>query len=358
MSAEIIPAAAQLPSSAQTLARAASERAARSLAQETRRVYAAAVREFADFCQRHSLVDLPADPRTVALFIEERAQAGASVSSLDQALAAIKSAHELAELDSPTTSTLVRRLMGGVRRDLGVAPTGQKAAVTVADLARMVEGLEDLRAQAELDLAQATGHREVAPSVAARKRARGELGRARAQRLIALRDQAVLLLGFSSALRRSNLSALTVEDLEWSDQGVVLTVRRSKTDQEGAGRRLAVPKGRRLCPPSALRRWLDEASITTGPVFRPLDRHGHLSSKELSRHSIGAIVKQAAARAGLDAKRYGGHSLRAGLATEAARARKPLHAIMKTTGHASTDMALRYVREAELFDDLAVEGLL
>ena len=358
MTAEITPVEAQLPSSAQALARAASQRAARSLAGETRRVYGTAMRQFAAFCQRQGFDNLPAEPRTVALFIEERAQAGASGASLDQSLSAIQSAHELAALDSPTSKVLVRRLMGGVRRDLGVAPTGQKAAVTVADLARMVEGLEDLRAQAELDLAQATGQREVAPSVAARKRARGELGRARAQRLIALRDQAVLLLGFSSALRRSNLSALTVEDLEWTDQGLVLTIRRSKTDQEGAGRRLAVPQGRKLCPPSMLRRWLDEAGLTTGPVFRAIDRHGHVSSKTRSPHSIGSIVKQAAARAGLDATRYGGHSLRAGLVTESARARKPLHAIMKPTGHASTDMALRYVREAELFDDRAVEGLL
>jgi integrase len=358
MATEITPLKPQLPSSAQALARAASQRVAHSLAGETRRVYQSATREFAAFCQRHGFIDLPAEPRAVALYIEERAQAGASVSSLDQALSAIKSAHELAELDSPTTNALVRRLMRGVRRDLGVAPKNQKAAVTVTDLDRMIEGLEARREQADFELAEATRQREVATTATARKKARGALGRARAKKLIATRDGAVLLIGFASALRRSNLSALTVSDLEWTDRGVVLHIRRSKTDQEGAGRRLAVPKGRHLCPPSALRRWLTEADITTGPVFRAIDRHGNLTSNELSRHSIGNIVKQAAARAGLNDRRYGGHSLRAGLATEAARARKPLHSIMKTTGHASTDMALRYVREAELFDDLAVEGLL
>jgi integrase len=173
------------------------------------------------------------------------------------------------------------------------------------------------------------------------------------------RDRAVLLVGFASALRGSELVALNVEDMENRDEGIVLVKRRSKTDQEGVGSRVALPYGSdsETCPVRALRGWLEGAEISTGAIFRAVDRHGNVSAGRLTQRAVALIVKRSADLAGLDGDLYSAHSLRAGFVTTAAANGANERAIAAQTGHRSMEVLRRYVRHATVFTDNAATTL-
>jgi integrase len=165
------------------------------------------------------------------------------------------------------------------------------------------------------------------------------------------RDRALLLMGYAGGFRRSELAGLGVGDVAEEKDGLVVTLQHSKTDQEGQGRKVALPFGSRpeTCPVRAYREWLSDARIGDGPVFREVDRHGRVQSKALHKDSVGMIVKRAAGRIGLDTAVYAGHSLRAGLATQAYRNGASELAIMQQTGHRSLSTVRKYIREGSLF---------
>jgi integrase len=172
--------------------------------------------------------------------------------------------------------------------------------------------------------------------------------------LLALRDRALLLLGFAGGFRRGELAALTVEDLQFREEGLVVLVRRGKTDPEAAGRKVGIPFGglEATCPVRALRRWLDAGVIRTGYVFRRVYGSRH-AGQALEPQAVWCVVRRLCAKAGLDPKRFGAHSLRAGMVTQAIRGGASDHAIMTQTGHRSSDMVRRYRRETDLFQDNA-----
>src|SRR4051812_14144639 len=173
------------------------------------------------------------------------------------------------------------------------------------------------------------------------------------------RDRALLLVGFAGAFRRSELVTLDIHDLKFQAEGLLINLRRSKTDQEGLGRVVAIPEGRHLetCPVRALRLWIDSAPITEGPIFRSMRKGDTLQPGRLTGHAVAAIVKKYANAAGLPVHLFSGHSLRAGFVTSAARAGEPERRIMRQTGHKSIEMVLRYVRQANAFTDNAVRSL-
>lgn len=294
--------------------------AAASHAENTARAYRADWRGFADWCASHGVDALPAVGDTLALFVASRA-ATCKPSTLRRQVVAISHAHAAAGYPSPAESEAVRAVLAGVARSKGTAPS-QKRPMLPAILHQIVQGLpDDLRGR---------------------------------------RDAAVLLLGFSGAFRRSELAALAVEDLEFVADGVVVTLRRSKTDQEGAGRRVGIPRltTSETCPVVALQAWLSASGISTGPLFRGIDPAGALASEWLNDRSIALIVKRHLP-AGVNAGDFAGHSLRAGFATAAAAGGASLTAIMAQTGHRSAAVATRYIREANLFrkNALASTGL-
>jgi integrase len=176
-------------------------------------------------------------------------------------------------------------------------------------------------------------------------------------RLIGIRDRALLLVGFASALRRSELVGLNVEDLRFESEGVILSVLKSKTDQEQHGTEVSVMTGSDLCPVRALRAWLVASAITEGPLFRGMDRHGNLRPTRLTERIVSQVVKDSAERAGFDPASFGGHSLRSGFATSAARAGKSEAAIMRQTRHKSVTVARRYIRQGTRWDDHAQAGI-
>jgi integrase len=178
------------------------------------------------------------------------------------------------------------------------------------------------------------------------------------ERLADIRDRALLLFGFASAMRRSELAALNFEDIEETADGLRVTLRRSKTDQEGHGDVIAVPRGTIACPVAAFKAWLDAAAIATGPVFRPIAKGERVSAARLTDRSIATIVKAHAARVGLDPATFAGHSLRSGFLTSAAARGASIFKMADQSRHKSMDTLRGYVRDAEIFKDHAGKGLL
>jgi integrase len=294
--------------------------AAEAKAANTRRAYRGAWQAWVTWAEAQHVTPLPAAPEAVACYLTALAEAGRRVPSLELALAALAAAHQAAGVASPRSAPVVREVLKGIRRTLGVAPH-PKAAVRVPELRAMLAALPE-----------------------------GLLG---------LRDRALLLVGFSSALRRAELVALDVADVVPGPDGLTITLRRSKTDQEGHGRIVGVPFGSTpdTCPVRALAAWLTAAGITAGAIFRGVSRHGALLER-LSDRGVARIVQRAASAVGLEASAFGGHSLRAGLATAAAKAGKSERAIMAQTGHRSVTMVRRYIRAASVFTENAAAGLL
>lgn len=266
---------------------------------------------FTAWCDSRAVSAMPADPRSVALYLADSAGT-ISIATLALSMAAINKAHEAAGFEAPATMkhAAVSEVWKGIRRVHGTAQR-QKAPVTITDIRRMVD-------------------------------------------CASIRDRALLLIGFAGAFRRSELVALNVADIEQTADGLVVTLRRSKTDQDGAGRKVGIPYGGTpgTCPVRAYVAWLEAGAITEGAVFRSINRHGHIGGRLCAR-AVALIVKKHAEAAGLDPALYAGHSLRAGLATSAAMAGVSERSIMQQTGHRSVAMVRRYIRDGSLFRENA-----
>src|SRR5712671_920437 len=176
--------------------------------------------------------------------------------------------------------------------------------------------------------------------------------------LAGLRDRALLLLGFAGAFRRSELVALDVADLEETEDGFKINIRRSKTDQESQGVTIAIARGVTTCPVKAIKAWLQAAGISEGPLFRPVAKGGRLGTERLTDQSVCSIVKAYAERIGLNATDFGAHSLRAGFLTSAARRGASVFKMRDVSRHKSMDVLQAYVRDADLFQNHAGAGLL
>ena len=178
-------------------------------------------------------------------------------------------------------------------------------------------------------------------------------------RTIDVRDKALLLVGFAGAFRRSELVGFNFADVEHVGRGIVLHLRRSKTDQTGRGRKIAIPHGRtRWCPTRHLSDWLTLARIEQGPLFRSVDRHGHIAPVRLSGEAVATIIKRRVKATGFDPASFSGHSLRAGFATSAVTAGASTFKIRAQTGHKSDAMLARYIRNPDMFTDNAAGALL
>ena len=173
--------------------------------------------------------------------------------------------------------------------------------------------------------------------------------------LRSLRDRAIMLLGFAAALRRSELSAIDVAHIGFTAEGLILTLPRRKTDQEGAGTEIGVPSGHdaRYCPVRTVKAWMERAALGDGPLFRSISRADRPKAPRLSDRDVARVIQSAVKRAGYDPQEFGGHSLRAGFATAAGRAGIPERLIMLQTGHKSLPVLRGYIRRGSLFTDNA-----
>lgn len=274
-----------------------------SFSASTRAAYAMDWSDFEDWCGEAGRSPLPAKPETVEWYIVDQLRTHA-LASVDRRLAAIDASHAHAGFESPLTRS-VRAVMRGARRERG-SVQNSRAALTVADLKKICRSLSASKS---------------------RGNARGA------------RNRAMVAVGFAAALRVSELLALELADIQFVSQGLIVQVRRGKTDQDGRGRSVGVffAKSAYCCPVRTLRAWLRWRGRGSGPLF-PMTRRGFLS-----------LIKKLCAGIGLDPKLYGTHSLRAGFVTAAATAGVDAALIMQRTGHRSVATVVKYVRPATLF---------
>jgi integrase len=284
-----------------------------SKAESTIRGYRSDWRDFCSWSESRSVGVLPATPETVASYIAECA-GRLKVGSIQRRLNAIAEAHRVMGLESPTATGMVRNTLKGIRRTLGTAAV-QKAPTLTNDIRAMVDATH--------------------------------------AGMIGVRDRALILLGYAGAFRRSELAGLDVADLDFGNDGLTVILRRSKTDQDGQGRKVGIPYGSNpeTCPVRSLRAWMEASGIDSGPVFRSLNRHRQIQPGRILGSDVARVVKKLAQRAGLDASKFAGHSLRAGHATSAAIAGASERSIMNQTGHRSVQMVRRYIRDGNLFRD-------
>jgi len=321
------------------LAETATAYAMHSKSANTRKAYATDWADFAGWCNDHSLTSLPAVPETVSLYLTDRADT-LKVSTLQRRLTAISQAHQGKGEHLDTRHPAIKDVWRGIKRTHGTAQKGKEPTVT-ADVRDMVATLDD-------------------------------------EKLIGKRDRALLLVGFAGALRRSELVGLDVGadqstdargHVKFTPDGLVVTITRSKTDQEGRGEIVAIPYGSvpSTCPVRALQAWLAASGIEAGPIFRGITRHGAMGETRLTNRVVALVVKRTVKaaeiaravdpnapgvkeRAEAMAKDVAGHSLRAGLVTSAAAAGESEGDIMRQTRHKRADTMRKYVRLGSLFE--------
>jgi len=323
-----VPGGAGRAAEIQALAAQAAVYATRARGEGTRRAYRSAWRAYGAWCQALARVPLSGDPDSLALYAVHCADRGLSVATLRVHLAAIQTAHRLAGIALDLRDPRLVMVLEGIARTKGTRPR-RRAAAAGPDALRLM--------------------------LATRPAADTPLG---------ARDRALLLLGFGAALRRSELVGLTLGDVEIvPGRGLRMLIRRSKTDPRGAGQEVAVwanPDEPAVCPLAALEAWREHrrlggditgaASDAERPLFVGMSKAGRLSAAQLSDKAVWRLVKTAARAAGLrEPERYSGHSLRAGLATAAGEAGADLAQVMRQTRHRSAEVALGYLRPADLW---------
>lgn len=296
----------------------------RSRSANTLRAYASDWRQFQDWCWGRGLEPRPALPEVVATYLASLARAGRADSTITRHVAAIVWQHRHEGLSPPTardTHQLIADTLSGIRREQRLRPTRKKVAISAKDLAGMIGKSDGLSTRA-------------------------------------VRDRAILALGLAAGLRRSELVALQLADVQLVDAGVTVRVGHSKTDQEGEGATIAVPAGKTLRPVAHVNAWLQVRGGAPGPLFTRVGTRGEFTLEAMSDRSVARLVKRYATLQGLDPEMIAGHSLRAGFLTEAARTRASLAKMQEVSRHKSLKVLLGYVRSAERFDDHAGSGFL
>lgn len=274
-------------------------------AKATRRAYASDLRHFQAWGGA-----VPATPDLIAAYLASYA-ATLSVATLRRRLASLSVLHQMNGYESPCGHALVRRTLRGIRRKHG-RPQRQAYALSPGELkgivATMGESIRDVR------------------------------------------DRAILLFGYAGAFRRSELVAINVADLTWTQEGLLVQIPRSKRDPFGRGRTVTIPfTTPGICAAAALHQWLIKTSIVSGAVFRPVSRYGNVASAGLSSRAVSEIIKERAEILDITRHECSGNSLRAGFVTAAAAGGLPLWKIMAHTGHASESSLRTYIRRGISF---------
>ena len=304
----------------ESLEKLADSFASASISNATRKAYECDWRDFWRFCRDNDLSDLPANADTVCIYLTHLAESGSAISTIIRRCTSITAIHRASGHDSPVKSDRVGRVLKGIKNTIG-KPQQKSKALSWSDIGKMVKHCDSL--------------------------------------IIGLRDAAILLLGWASALRRSELVALNIGDLAITEQGIILTVKRSKTDQAGSGAKVGVPRSSGpICPVKAVERWIARRSKNKldaeDPLFVKIGVLGRgrwwwEDSGRLSSRMISSIVKHYAKLAGLQYGDYSAHSLRRGLATEAGAAGVPERVISRHTRHRSIQVLRGYIEDGTIW---------
>ena len=294
-----------------------------SKANNTLRAYKSDFRDFGAFCAKHRLNSLPTEPKIVSLYLTHLSKTS-KISTLRRRLVSISMIHKFKGHYLDTKHPIIVENLMGIRRVKGSVQKGKKPLL-INNLKSIINVINELNAS----------------------------------KIKKLRDKSIILIGFGGGFRRTELVSIDYEDLEFVTEGVKITIKRSKTDQYGDGMIKGLPyfPNDIYCPVVNLKKWLEISKIKSGPIFRRLSKGSSLTEKRLTDQSVVLIMKEYLNLAGIENKNFAGHSLRSGFATVAAESGADERSIMAVTGHKSTQMVRRYIREANLFKNNALNKI-
>lgn len=296
-----------------------------SKSKNTIRAYKSDFLDFANFCKKNSLKSLPADYTTVSIFITHLFKNNQKLSSIKRKLVSISVIHKIKGFYIDIKNPVIVENFLGIKRQIGIAQKG-KHPLTIENLKKIINLIDSN----ELNLARK------------------------------LRDKTILLLGFAGGFRRSELTNLNYEDLDFVNEGIKINIKKSKTDQFGGGMIKAIPyfNNGEFCPVINLKKMLKICEIDTGGIFRRISKSGKILSNSLTDQNVALILKKYLTIAGLDNINFSGHSLRSGFATASAESGADERSIMNMTGHKSTEMVRRYIKESNLFKNNPLNKIL
>jgi len=295
-----------------------------SKATNTVRAYKSDFKDFGLFCAQNGFKALPSEPKIVSLYLTYLSTKDNKLSTLKRRLVSIGVIHKLKGhyLDTKHPS-IIENVMGIKRRKGSVQKS--KKPILINDLKLIIDVIDN---QQNEDIKK-------------------------------LRDRSIILIGFSGGFRRNEIVALDYEDLDFVSEGLKIGIKRSKTDQFGEGAKKALPyfDNSQYCPVVSLQKWINISNINSGPLFRRFSKGSKLSENRLTDQTVALLIKAYLQLAGVDSKNYSGHSLRSGFATSAAESGAEERSIMAMTGHKSTEMVRRYIKEANLFKNNALNKI-
>ena len=295
-----------------------------SKANNTLRAYKSDFNDFGIFCAQNGFKSLPSEPKIVSLYLTHLSTKDAKISTLKRRLVSIGVIHKLKGhyLDTKHPS-IIENIMGIKRRKGSIQKS--KKPMLISYLKLIINVIDQLNKE---DIKK-------------------------------LRDRSIILIGFSGGFRRNEIVSLDYDDLDFVPEGLKINIKRSKTDQFGEGFTKALPyfDSSQYCPVVSLKNWIEISGITKGPLFRRFVKGSKLSEKRLTDQTVALLIKEYLNLAGIDSKNYSGHSLRSGFATSAAESGVEERSIMAMTGHKSAEMVRRYIKEANLFKNNALNKI-
>ena len=295
-----------------------------SKANNTVRAYKSDFNDFSLFCAQNGFKSLPSEPKVVSLYLTHLSIKEVKISTLKRRLVSIGVIHKLKGhyLDTKHPS-IIENIMG-IKRRKGSIQKGKKP-ILISSLKSIIQVIDEQKRE----------------------------------QIKKLRDRTIILMGFSGGFRRNELVSLDFDDLDFVAEGLKISLKRSKTDQFGEGTVKALPyfNNIKYCPVLSLKKWIEISKINTGPLFRRFTKGSNLSENRLSDQTVALLIKEYLKQAGIDSKNYSGHSLRSGFATTAAESGVEERSIMAMTGHKSTEMVRRYIKEANLFKNNALNKI-
>ena len=295
-----------------------------SKAINTVRAYKSDFKDFGAFCAKHSFKTLPTEPKIIALYLTYLSGKDAKMSTLKRRLVSIGMLHKLKGHYLDTKHPIIIENLMGIKRTKGSIQRGKKPLL-----------INHLKAIINV------------------------IDKEKIEEIKKIRDKSIILIGFGGGFRRTELISIDYEDLEFVTEGVKITLKRSKTDQFGEGMIKGLPyfTNKIYCPVINLKKWLDISKIRSGPIFRRFSKGSSLTDKRLTDQSVVLLMKEYLNLAGIENKNFAGHSLRSGFATVAAESGADERNIMAMTGHKTTQMVRRYIREANIFKNNALNKI-
>ena len=295
-----------------------------SKANNTVRAYKSDFNDFGLFCAQNGFKSLPSEPKIVSLYLTQLSTKNVRISTIKRRLVSIGIIHKLKGHYLDTKHPLIVENLMGIKRRKGSIQNGKKPLL-INNLKNIINVIDQQKKE----------------------------------KIKIFRDRTIILIGFSGGFRRNEIVSLDFDDLDFVEEGLKINIKRSKTDQFGAGSTKALPyfENSQYCPVVSIQKWIEISKINSGAIFRRFAKGSNLSEKRLTDQTVALLIKEYLGLAGIDNKNYSGHSLRSGFATSAAEAGVEERTIMTMTGHKSTEMVRRYIKDANLFKNNALNKI-